>query len=283
MTGSGRSSPAPSTSRRWPPTRASQKNQRARGQPRGARSHAGGDHRRLRPRATAEAARGGGRPRHAGQYGGPGDERPADRRAGHRSSGSMHPKLGEIPVVGTPLQFSRMDPGVRRAAPLRGEHTDAVLAECGLSPERIRELRDKKRHSLTEDPPCSDERRTAFPRRRRRSPDGRRACPFPSSTSSTGPVSSRPSPTASSSACSASGCFWGAERKFWEAKGVYSTSVGYAGGSTPEPDLRRGLQRRDRAHGSRAGGLRPARDQLRRLLEDLLGEPRPDAGHAPGQ
>ena len=56
----------------------------------------------------------------------------------------VHPKLGEIPVVGTPLQFSRMTPGVRRAAPLRGEHTDAVLAECGLSPERIRELRDKK-------------------------------------------------------------------------------------------------------------------------------------------
>ena len=31
------------------------------------------------------------------------------------------------------------------------------------------------------------------------------------------------------------GCFWGAERKFWEAKGVYSTSVGYAGGATPNP------------------------------------------------
>ena len=56
----------------------------------------------------------------------------------------VHPKLGEIPVVGTPLKFSRMNPGVRRAAPLRGEHTDAVLAECGLSPARIRELRDKK-------------------------------------------------------------------------------------------------------------------------------------------
>jgi len=55
-----------------------------------------------------------------------------------------HPTLGEIPVVGTPLRFSRMAPGVRRAAPLRGEHTDAVLADCGLSPERIRELRDKK-------------------------------------------------------------------------------------------------------------------------------------------
>ena len=31
------------------------------------------------------------------------------------------------------------------------------------------------------------------------------------------------------------GCFWGAERKFWKLKGVYSTSVGYAGGSTPNP------------------------------------------------
>ncbi|NNC68072.1 MAG: peptide-methionine (S)-S-oxide reductase MsrA [Gammaproteobacteria bacterium] len=28
------------------------------------------------------------------------------------------------------------------------------------------------------------------------------------------------------------GCFWGAERKFWELKGVYSTAVGYAGGFT---------------------------------------------------
>src|ERR1041385_5352259 len=31
------------------------------------------------------------------------------------------------------------------------------------------------------------------------------------------------------------GCFWGAERKFWEADGVYSTAVGYAGGFTPNP------------------------------------------------
>jgi len=33
----------------------------------------------------------------------------------------------------------------------------------------------------------------------------------------------------------AMGCFWGAERKFWEAPGVYTTAVGYAGGSTPNP------------------------------------------------
>ncbi len=31
------------------------------------------------------------------------------------------------------------------------------------------------------------------------------------------------------------GCFWGAERKFWQTPGVYSTAVGYAGGITPNP------------------------------------------------
>ena len=31
------------------------------------------------------------------------------------------------------------------------------------------------------------------------------------------------------------GCFWGAERKFWQQTGVFSTAVGYAGGITPNP------------------------------------------------
>ena len=31
------------------------------------------------------------------------------------------------------------------------------------------------------------------------------------------------------------GCFWGAEKMFWETEGVESTSVGYAGGTTPNP------------------------------------------------
>ncbi len=31
------------------------------------------------------------------------------------------------------------------------------------------------------------------------------------------------------------GCFWGAERVFWQLKGVYTTAVGYAGGYTPNP------------------------------------------------
>ncbi len=34
------------------------------------------------------------------------------------------------------------------------------------------------------------------------------------------------------------GCFWGAERKFWQLPGVYSTAAGYSGGFTPNPTYR---------------------------------------------
>ena len=44
-----------------------------------------------------------------------------------------------------------------------------------------------------------------------------------------------PFPDGLDSAVFGLGCFWGAERKFWQVKGVYSTAVGYAGGFTPNP------------------------------------------------
>ena len=44
-----------------------------------------------------------------------------------------------------------------------------------------------------------------------------------------------PWPEGYETAVFALGCFWGAERKFWETPGVYSTAAGYAGGSTPNP------------------------------------------------
>jgi len=55
-----------------------------------------------------------------------------------------HPTLGEIPVVGMPLAFSRLTPEVRRHAPRRGEHTDEVLAELGYAPAEIAALRAQK-------------------------------------------------------------------------------------------------------------------------------------------
>src|SRR4051794_21020153 len=42
-----------------------------------------------------------------------------------------------------------------------------------------------------------------------------------------------PFPDGTQTAVFGMGCFWGAERKFWEADGVYTTAVGYAGGDTP--------------------------------------------------
>ena len=80
------------------------------------------------------------------------------------------------------------------------------------------------------------------------------------------------------------GCFWGAERKFWQAgEGVYVTAVGYAGGFTPNPTYEEtctGLTGHTEAV---LVVYRPERDLLRGSAEDLLGEPRPDAGHAAGQ
>src|SRR5215212_6278693 len=44
-----------------------------------------------------------------------------------------------------------------------------------------------------------------------------------------------PFPEAIETAVFGMGCFWGAERMFWEADGVYTTAVGYAGGYTKNP------------------------------------------------
>jgi peptide-methionine (S)-S-oxide reductase len=46
---------------------------------------------------------------------------------------------------------------------------------------------------------------------------------------------SPPFPEGLRTAVFAMGCFWGAERKFWQTPGVWTTAVGYAGGYTPNP------------------------------------------------
>jgi peptide-methionine (S)-S-oxide reductase len=45
----------------------------------------------------------------------------------------------------------------------------------------------------------------------------------------------QPFPTNLQTAVFGLGCFWGAERRFWQTDGVFSTAVGYAGGTTPHP------------------------------------------------
>jgi peptide-methionine (S)-S-oxide reductase len=47
-----------------------------------------------------------------------------------------------------------------------------------------------------------------------------------------------PFPEGMEKALFAMGCFWGAERKFWQAAGVYTTAVGYAAGTTSNPTYR---------------------------------------------
>jgi crotonobetainyl-CoA:carnitine CoA-transferase CaiB-like acyl-CoA transferase len=56
----------------------------------------------------------------------------------------FHPRLGDIPIVSMPLTFAGVRPPVRLPAPARGEHSDAVLAECGYSPAEVASLREKK-------------------------------------------------------------------------------------------------------------------------------------------
>ncbi|MEM7253594.1 MAG: peptide-methionine (S)-S-oxide reductase MsrA [Pseudomonadota bacterium] len=59
--------------------------------------------------------------------------------------------------------------------------------------------------------------------------------PVPSAHHVNGNPLEGPFPAGMQTAMFGMGCFWGAERMFWEAEGVYSTSVGYAAGYTPNP------------------------------------------------
>jgi len=62
-----------------------------------------------------------------------------------------------------------------------------------------------------------------------------RAMPVPTQHSVLGTPLQPPFPDGYERAIVGMGCFWGAERVFWQAPGVYTTAVGYAGGFTPNP------------------------------------------------
>jgi crotonobetainyl-CoA:carnitine CoA-transferase CaiB-like acyl-CoA transferase len=52
-----------------------------------------------------------------------------------------HPRAGRFRTLDTPIRFSRTPGTIRTPAPALGEHTEAVLAESGFSPDEISALR----------------------------------------------------------------------------------------------------------------------------------------------
>ena len=66
-------------------------------------------------------------------------------------------------------------------------------------------------------------------------PGREQAMPLPERHEVLGTPLAPPFPDGIETAVFGMGCFWGAERMFWQAPGVYTTAVGYAGGYTPNP------------------------------------------------
>ena len=77
-----------------------------------------------------------------------------------------------------------------------------------------------------------------LPRPEQALPGRSNAMPVPASHYVNGHPIAPPFPAGLEQAVFGMGCFWGAERKFWQAAGVYTTAVGYAGGYTPNPTYR---------------------------------------------
>jgi peptide-methionine (S)-S-oxide reductase len=80
-----------------------------------------------------------------------------------------------------------------------------------------------------------ESRKSRLPAREEALPGRSDRMPVPPKHDVLGTPIDGPVPAGFQSALFALGCFWGAERKFWQAPGVYSTAVGYAAGFTPNP------------------------------------------------
>ena len=79
-------------------------------------------------------------------------------------------------------------------------------------------------------------KRTALPAMHEALPGRPQAIPTARSHFVNGNPLKPPYPAGTETAIFGLGCFWGAERKFWElGAGIYTTAVGYAGGTTPNP------------------------------------------------
>jgi peptide-methionine (S)-S-oxide reductase len=84
----------------------------------------------------------------------------------------------------------------------------------------------------------SGEMKLRLPRPDQALPGRDDAMPVPAGHFVNGNPIAPPFPVGLDQAVFGMGCFWGAERKFWQAPGVFSTAVGYAGGYTKNPTYR---------------------------------------------
>ena len=82
------------------------------------------------------------------------------------------------------------------------------------------------------------DKKLKMPSRQDALPGRAQQMPVPESHHVNGAPLKGPFPPGLEQAMFALGCFWGAERKFWQLPGVYTTAVGYAGGFTPNPTYR---------------------------------------------
>lgn len=79
------------------------------------------------------------------------------------------------------------------------------------------------------------EKRTLMPDPKDALPGRAARMPVPARHAAKGTPLQPPFPAGMQQALFGLGCFWGAERRFWQQPGVYSTAAGYAGGYTPNP------------------------------------------------
>ncbi len=84
----------------------------------------------------------------------------------------------------------------------------------------------------------SDARKLKVPGPSQALPGRAEKMPIPAKHAVLGTPLAPPFPAAMRTITFGMGCFWGAEKKFWQLPGVYSTQVGYAGGVTPNPTYR---------------------------------------------
>src|SRR5499425_2111581 len=206
--------------------------------PRRARDDPRARDRRAGARAAPQAPRGGGRARHAGVHGGSGDERSADGGARHRAEGNAsqarrdsrggHARQILAHVAGRP-------PPCPSSGRAHGSDPRGVRSHSGQDPRAAGPEGRGVALFTGEGEIMFGLHKVSMISREEALPGRDTTMPVPEKHFVNGARLTPPFPEGMELVLFGMGCFWGEERVFWQTAGVYSTSVGYAGGFTPNP------------------------------------------------